>query len=127
MRHSSSTLEALHRLSSSNRDVLKEDRECGCFHCLRTFKASEITKWIPERDGRDETALCPHCGVDSVLPARAGERVDAEILRAMQAYWFQRGVPLPGGPRLLAEAKLKLQPLLRRLTWDLWASRKDLH
>ncbi len=125
MRHSSSTLEALHRLSSRNRDSVQGKRPCGCFHCLKTFDADAVVDWTPEIDGQESTAVCPFCGVDSVMPAREGGSIDADMLKAMQAYWFGRGVAL-GPQQTAAENKrLRLQPLLRRLTWDLWESRKD--
>ena len=53
----------------------------GCFYCLAIFPASEITKWID----MTETAICPRCGVDSVLP---GGRGTPEVLREMHEYWF---------------------------------------
>ena len=125
MRHSSSTLEALHRLSARNRDAVQGDRECGCFHCLRTFKASAVTDWAPESDGGEVTALCPFCGIDSVLPAREGHSIDAVMLKAMRVYWFERSVQMPRERSLVGKARLQLEPLLRRLTWDLWRSRND--
>jgi NAD-dependent SIR2 family protein deacetylase len=37
---------------------------CGCFHCLHVYEATEVIDWID--DG--ETPVCPHCGVDAVMP-----------------------------------------------------------
>jgi hypothetical protein len=126
MRHSSSTLEALHKLSSRNRDALRGAHPCGCFYCLKAFEAGAITEWIPEADGKEVTALCPFCGIDSVLPARGGQAVDQEMLKAMQIYWFEGAVSVPAEGSLLGRARLRLEPLLRRLRWDLWRSRKDI-
>lgn len=124
MRHSSSTLEALQRLSSRNRESVQGTRQCGCFHCLRTFEASAIKEWVPESDGLEVTALCPFCGIDSVLPARVGAPIDADILKAMHAYWFEQTVTPPVDPSLRGTLRMRLDPLLRRLKWDLWESRK---
>ena len=41
---------------------------CGCFHCQAVFSADGIRDWID--DG--QTALCPRCGVDAVLPDVTG-------------------------------------------------------
>lgn len=37
--------------------------KCGCFYCLAIFPGVEITQWIDE----GTTAICPKCGIDSVL------------------------------------------------------------
>ncbi len=123
MRHSSSTLEALARLSSRTRDAVQGGRACGCFHCLRTFEARDVKEWAPEVEG-ESAAICPHCGVDSVLPARDGHAVDRTMLEAMQAYWFARAEPPAGDNSAFDKARQRLDPLIRRLTWDLWESRK---
>lgn len=36
---------------------------CGCFYCLQIFNGHEIVEWVD--DGL--TALCPFCGIDSVI------------------------------------------------------------
>lgn len=126
MRHSSSSLEALYRLSSRNRDSVQGTRQCGCFHCLRTFEASAIAQWAPEEDGTEVTALCPFCGADSVLPARDGASVDTEMLSAMHAYWYGRATATSETPNAAEKASSRFQPLLRRLAWDLWESRRTV-
>lgn len=110
---------ALHRLSSRNRDAVQGTRQCGCFYCLQTFEASAVEDWVPESDGLEVTALCPFCGIDSVLPAREGAPIDVKVLKAMHAYWFERTVTLPIEPSLTGTLRLRLEPLLRRLKWDL--------
>ena len=34
------------------------------------------------------TAICPRCGIDSVLGDRSGFPISAEFLSEMQRYWF---------------------------------------
>jgi hypothetical protein len=46
-------------------------------------RSSEIAEWID--DG--QTALCPRCGIDSVLPVIDG-KPDVVLLWAMHRYWF---------------------------------------
>lgn len=67
---------------SLHRALVEKSKLIACFHCLRRFPPSEITEWI---DG-SETALCPYCGIDAVLP----DSVDLsdELLDAMYDYWF---------------------------------------
>ena len=47
------------------------------------FDVREIDEWI---DG-GQTALCPHCGIDSVLPVIDGQP-DVVFLWARHRYWF---------------------------------------
>lgn len=78
-----------HALASYNRGDIWNSIRCGCFACLEVFVDPEIKHWI--NDG--ETALCPKCGIDSVLadyneywspPVR-----DPDFLKEMQTFWFQ--------------------------------------
>lgn len=63
----------------------RQDKRCGCFYCLRVFDPSEIEEWI--EDERD-TALCPYCGIDSVIGESSGYPLTREFLAEMQQYWF---------------------------------------
>ena len=75
-----------HAFSFHNRRFLQYGGECACFCCLRTFNATEVTKWVDT--GR--TALCPYCAIDSVVPASMVPIEDPLFLRQMCAYWFGR-------------------------------------
>lgn len=78
-----------HNASSFNRDTLSHDSECGCFHCLKIFQPSEIVEWCCEaEDGEEITAICPHCGVDSVIGEGSGFPITRDFLRLMQEKWF---------------------------------------
>ena len=57
--------------SRLNRGQVESASLRGCFHCLAVFPGASVSAWI---DG-GETALCPRCGIDSVLPGRADEAV----------------------------------------------------
>ena len=69
--------------SMNNRGALLDSRECGCFFCLKMFKPDQIIKWIHE-----ETALCPFCGVDAVIPESCDYKLDDSLLLAMKEFWF---------------------------------------
>jgi hypothetical protein len=48
--------------------------------------AAAIEEWIDE----GTTALCPRCGVDSVLPDNVPRApLTVELLQEMHAYWFE--------------------------------------
>lgn len=74
-----------HQHSSRHRAELTASEWCGCFHCLAIYPPGDIQAWIDEGDG---TALCPRCGIDSVLGDASGFPIEAGFLRRMQQHWF---------------------------------------
>jgi len=77
-------LEKAHRASIHHRKQLETSSVCGCFYCGAIFSPQEITEWIDN----DDTALCPYCGIDSVLGDSSGFPVTKEFLGEMRKYWF---------------------------------------
>jgi len=73
----------LHKQSSYHRDKLERNDVCSCFYCCKQSDPSDIKEWC---DG-GETALCPRCGIDSVIPGD----IKLEVLKEMYEYWFNRG------------------------------------
>ena len=80
-----STIIDAHRYSINNKPMLLRDKKCGCFYCLSVFDPSEIDEWIQDTD---ETAVCPHCGIDSVIGESSGYPITKAFLSQMQQYWF---------------------------------------
>ena len=74
-----------HKFSSNHKEELQKDKLCGCFYCLKIFDPKEIKFWIKDTNG---TALCPYCGIDSVIGAHSGFPVTTEFLSEMRKYWF---------------------------------------
>ena len=74
-----------HRFSVNNRPMLLSDKKCGCFYCLSIFSPSEIKEWIDDYEG---TAVCPYCGIDSVIGESSGYPITKEFLSDMYQYWF---------------------------------------
>ena len=82
---------AAHQYSSGHRKQIEESDLCGCFYCVTTFPPSAIEEWIDEDEsGAGQTALCPRCGVDSVIGSKAGFPLTKVFLETMHAHWFQR-------------------------------------
>ena len=73
-----------HEWSSYHRETLRESDVCGCFYCLEVFPPSEIEDWTDD----DDTALCPKCGIDSVIGSVSGYRIEREFLEKMHDHWF---------------------------------------
>jgi len=78
------TLIAAHRHSANHRPEVGSSKECGCFYCLTVFPPAAISEWCDE----ESTALCPKCGVDSVIGDASGYSIDEGFLRRMRDYWF---------------------------------------
>ena len=74
-----------HQFSVNNRKQLEQSSVCGCFYCRKIFNPNEITEWIPEKSG---TALCPYCGIDSVIGDASGFQITEQLLKDMSQYWF---------------------------------------
>lgn len=73
--------------SSRHRAEIEASGRCACFFCFRSFASKEIKAWI---DG-NQTALCPRCGVDSVLGSASQHRIDDVFLRGMHEHFFTSG------------------------------------
>ena len=82
-----------HQFCPDNRQALGESDLAGCFYCCALFPASSVADWV---DGRavktgdlDDgvTALCPRCGIHSVLPS-SKVTLTAGLLAAMRDHWF---------------------------------------
>jgi hypothetical protein len=65
-----------------HRKQLAHTERAGCFYCLEFFDVAQIVEWTDD----EQTALCPLCGIDAVLPAT--EEIKPEFLKQMQQYWF---------------------------------------
>jgi len=80
-------LAAAHRHSSIHRDEVLASEVVLCLYCQQSFPPKQITEWIDN----EQTALCPRCGIDSIIGSKSGFPVsDAAFVAAMHAYWFQQ-------------------------------------
>jgi hypothetical protein len=66
---------------NNHRERVLASEKVGCFYCLTIFAPAEIDEWTP-----GGCALCPYCGIDSVLPN--SENLTPEFLQEMKRYWF---------------------------------------
>jgi hypothetical protein len=80
---------AAHDRSSNHRAEVMGSISCGCFCCCQTFAPTEITEWTDDdKDGQGQTAICPRCGVDSVIGSKSGIDISQDFLSRMSDYWF---------------------------------------
>jgi len=75
------------RHSMNNREALENDKQCGCYHCIAIFSPQEVIEWTDE----GETALCPHCEVDSIIGESSGYPITGEFLQSMDNFAFGKG------------------------------------
>ncbi|MCB9883832.1 MAG: hypothetical protein H6834_18745 [Planctomycetes bacterium] len=84
-------LDAAHRHSSNHRGEIEASETCGCFYCIATFTPDQIDEWIDglRHEGDGQTALCPKCGIDSVIGSTSGlPGSDTAFLERMHRRWF---------------------------------------
>jgi hypothetical protein len=74
-----------HGHCNNNKAELESSKLCGCFYCLHIFSPAEIEEWV---DSDETTALCPSCGIDSVLGDISGFPITKEFLNRMHKHWF---------------------------------------
>jgi hypothetical protein len=84
MKQPSAAVLAAHKRSMHNRGELARSRECGCFYFGSVFAPSMVSECIDN----DDTALCPRCGIDSVIGDKSGFPITVEFLNSMRDRWF---------------------------------------
>jgi len=90
----------LHLSTLGNAKRVHAASQCACFHCRKWFPASEVQKFMPEKDGR-ETALCPRCGVDAVLTDQDSLPLTRDLTDEMHSRFFSEADVSEAGLRLL--------------------------
>jgi len=77
-------LDIAHRACMHHREQVMQSDTCGCFYCLAQFAPGDITEWCDE----GQTAICPRCGIDSVIGSASGYPITSDFLNAMNKRWF---------------------------------------
>jgi hypothetical protein len=91
------SVETAHGHTSFHRAAIEASGLCACGHCHARFPPAEIvewTDWLPSvpfavrsRDN-GQTAVCPRCGVDAVLPDSVGLDLSEAFLSRFRDHWF---------------------------------------
>ena len=80
-------LQSAHNGSIFHESKIIGSEICGCFHCKKTFDKNEITVWTDIGSEKGKTAMCPYCGIDSVLSDEYPIH-DPSFLASMNKMWF---------------------------------------
>lgn len=83
---------ALHHSTFRNEKQIHDSKTCGCFYCETIFRPDDVVKWCDNDGEGDRTALCPHCGIDSVIGDACEMRVTPDLLRLMNMMFFGEGI-----------------------------------
>ena len=76
------------KFSMENKSLLENSDQCGCFYCQKIYHPSEIKEWCDE----GKTAICPHCGIDSVLPDIGPVNISSKLLKELNEFYFKNGI-----------------------------------
>ena len=74
---------------TNNKPELEIAKSCGCFYCEQIFNPKEIEEWIYEsRVDHLGTAICPHCGNDTVIGELTGLPINKDYLHELHVNRF---------------------------------------
>lgn len=78
-----------HSHSENHRSEIEASSICGCFHCTELYPPTSIKEWVDEdQSGVGTTAMCPKCGIDSVVGDASGYEISKEFMSEMYRHWF---------------------------------------
>lgn len=77
-------IEKASRLSIHNRIMIELSKKCGCYYCTKIFDAERVKDYIDA----DDTAMCPFCGIDSVLPDASVCNLNKKLIKKVRFRWF---------------------------------------
>lgn len=78
--------EAAKAHSLDNELEILSSKECGCFFCRSHFAAKEIVDW--DFSNGHTQAICPECGMASVIGDASGYPIDHEFLKEMNLAFY---------------------------------------
>ena len=82
-------LQAAHKHCTYNEAEVSKSSLCGCFYCVQNFKPNEIEEWADSDNVKGKSAICPKCGIDSVIGDYSSFPItDETFLKEMYSYWF---------------------------------------
>lgn len=77
-------MEKLHAYCTNNLELIEKSDKCYCFHCKKMMDSNEITRYLD----KENTALCPYCGIDAIIPDCVDEEINDGLINDMHNYWF---------------------------------------
>ena len=72
--------------SRDNELEILQSHECGCYFCRHMFSARDVSDWVEEN--QHVMALCPECGMDTVIGDSSGVPLSKEMLKEMNEFFY---------------------------------------
>ena len=73
------------QVAMKNRPSIQQCVEVGCYHCFKIYNKDEIKEWTDN----DQTAICPFCETDSLIPNMPDYKLTEEILKQANQFWLK--------------------------------------
>ncbi len=78
------SIEQAIKYATSNERALSNSDMAGCYYCKNIYPSNEVTDFLET----ERTALCPRCGIDSVIPSNSPIKLSPKNLSELNKYWF---------------------------------------
>jgi hypothetical protein len=69
------------KLAMRNKTSLSFVEKAGCYYCMKIIEVKDIVEYTDQ----GETALCPNCKIDAIIP---DGNLTIEHLKEINNYWF---------------------------------------
>ncbi len=79
-------LTELQKHTHNNEIEILHSKTCSCIFCRQHYDARAVNDWV--NDERGMSAICPECGMDTVIGDNGGEPLDKETLKALNLAFF---------------------------------------
>ncbi len=76
--------------ATDNEIEILRSHKCGCFFCRSVFDAREVSEWASENGG-GASAICPKCGMPTVIGDASGAPLDEALLDEMYKAFYENG------------------------------------
>lgn len=67
-----------------NKSLVQRSDKVGCYHCSKIFDSKEIVQFTD----KGETAICPHCNVDSIVTSSDFDLTE-DMMKKLNDHWFK--------------------------------------
>lgn len=71
-------------IAAGQKDVIERSEWCICWCCFVRFYPDEITEWCDE----GTCAICPSCGIDTVLGSEVAGKCNVHTLKELNKQMF---------------------------------------
>ncbi len=83
-------LEGYKSHSVNNEIEIIRSKKCGCYFCTKTYNARKVTEW-EQGDGGRASAICPECGMSTVIGDASGVPLSKDLLKEMHEVFYKDG------------------------------------